>query len=320
MKLINPKAELLLQQPGLEGVYKQIELAGRTCYKSEDKITENSAKPFVDRMIKSNHLAMLEHGTVYLMAIDWDFDPLSHYRYNKYSRYRGEYLEKEKCQGDVSYKYAYYVTTNLRVLVENGWLDDLKYICEPTEYHEKRYTFKLTTSIGVSRESNRHRVHSIAEESTRYCNYSKDKFGGEINITKPFWISEGEYAGIGYDLFKYCYAISQHKDQDEFSDIDYWLFANLADEYSYMNLLRLGWTPQQARIVLPLDTKTELVHTAFASDWKHFFDLRYFGKTGAPHPNMVELAGLMAKEANKYGIWNNIHNIESERTGSDKKI
>lgn len=66
MKLIKPKAELLLQQPGLEGVYKQIELAGRTCYKSTDKITEDSAKPFVDRMINSNHLAMLEHGTVYL--------------------------------------------------------------------------------------------------------------------------------------------------------------------------------------------------------------------------------------------------------------
>ena len=66
MRLIKPKAELLLQQPGLEGVYKQIELAGRTCYKSTDKITEDSAKPFVDRMINSNHLAMLEHGTVYL--------------------------------------------------------------------------------------------------------------------------------------------------------------------------------------------------------------------------------------------------------------
>ncbi len=306
MKLINPKAELLLQQPGLEGVYKQIELAGRTCYKSEDKITENSAKPFVDRMIKSNHLAMLEHGTVYLTH------PVEHimtHQNNFSTRYRKNPYSKITFD-DFGTRY---ITTNLRVLVENGWLDDLKYICEPTEHHEKRYTFKLTTSIGVSREFNRHRVNSIAEESTRYCNYSKDKFGGEINITKPFWISEGEYAGIGYDIFKYCYYITQHKDQDEFTDIDYWLFANLADEYSYMNLLRLGWTPQQARIVLPLDTKTELVHTAFASDWKHFFDLRYFGKTGAPHPNMVELAGLMAKEADKYGIWKELcsENIES---------
>lgn len=335
MKLIKPKAELLLQQPGLEGVYKQIELAGRTCYKSTDKITEDSAKPFVDRMIKSNHLAMLEHGTVYL-TIPGESEPdewgrvfphtgKGSYTYNKYSKINWENwwqepvgIQKEFCKAIP--RSNMHITTNLRVLVENGWLDDLEYICEPTEFHEKRYTFRLTTSIGVSREFNRHRANSIAEESTRYCNYSKDKFGGEINIIKPFWISEGEYASIGYDLFKYCYAISQHKDQDEFTDIDYWLFANLADEYSYMNLLRLGWTPQQARIVLPLDTKTELIHTAFASDWKHFFDLRYFGKTGAPHPNMVELAGLMAKEADKYGIWNNIHNIESERTGSDKKI
>ena len=79
-----------------------------------------------------------------------------------------------------------------------------------------------------------------------------------------------------------------------------------------MNLINKGWQPQQAREVLLLCTATEIIHTAFVSDWKHFFDLRYFGITGTPHPNMVELAGLMAKEANKYGIWKELCNQNVE--------
>jgi hypothetical protein len=79
-------------------------------------------------------------------------------------------------------KYVYHITTNLRVLVENDWLDDLKYLCEPTEFHEKRITVKFITGIDISRETNRHRVNSISEESTRYCNYSLGKFGNSINV------------------------------------------------------------------------------------------------------------------------------------------
>ena len=195
MRLVKPKAELLLQQPGLEGVYKQIELAGRTCYKSTDKITEYSAKPFVDRMINSKHTAMLEHGTVYLKRIvDYSKDDYNifedSYEQNPYSKIT---YDSGVC----------YVTTNLRVLVEHNWLDDLKYICEPTEYHKKRYTFRLTTSIGVTRELNRHRVNSIAEQSTRYCNYSKDKFGGEITFCIPSWLNIPEGNAYWYDGINY---------------------------------------------------------------------------------------------------------------------
>ena len=268
MKLIKPKAELLLQQPGLEGVYKQIELAGRTCYRSMDKITEDSAKPFVDRMIKSNHLAMLEHGTVYLIIKWWHIFKFFKYLLNPYSKVR---------------KFKY-ITTNLRVIKEHNWDNDLKYICEPTEYHEKRYTFGLTTSIGVTRELNRHRVNSIAEMSTRYCNYSKDKFGNEVTFCLPSWVSSSEYTEMTPDeriFFRSC----EHA------------------EFDYLRLISKGWQPQQAREVLPLCTATEIIHTAYVSDWRHFFDLRYFGTTGAPHSNMVELTGLMAKEADKYGIW-----------------
>lgn len=312
MKLIKPKAELLLQQPGLEGVYKQIELAGRTCYKSTDKITEDSAKPFVDRMINSNHLAMLEHGTVYLKDESWSGSTLTKYGYNKYSRYKDVHLESETIEdgNDVytDHKWGYYVTTNLRVLVENGWLGDLKYICEPTEYHERRYTFRLTTSIGVTRELNRHRVNSIAEQSTRYCNYSKDKFGGEVTFYIPSWLDleEGSYDWNTYfGDWRWIDITSPIKDQ---------FVANcFYNEKQYLELIKQGWQPQQAREVLPLCTATEIIHTAFASDWKHFFDLRYFGTTGKPHPNMVELSTLMKKEAEECGIWNDIHNIKSKK-------
>lgn len=168
MKLIKPYFEIIEQEPGLEGIYKIIEQAGRTCYKSEDKITPDSAKGFVDRMIKSGHGAMLEHSTVYLKAKtelvnyyihsedgeDELDNPLDKYSFDPYS-----------VVNNVDGKL--YVTTNYRVLVENNWMDDLKYICEPTEYHEKRVCVRFVCDRGVSHEYVRHRVFSFAQESTR---------------------------------------------------------------------------------------------------------------------------------------------------------
>ena len=295
MKLIKQKAELLPWEPGIEGVYKAIERAGRTCYKSEDKITEGSAKPFVGRMIASNHLAMLEHGTVYLTKeVDYtssDYLGLENkYESNKYTK--------------VSYDGGMiYITTNLRVLVENNWLDDLKYLCDPTEFHEMRYSFRLTTSIGVTRELNRHRVHSIAEQSTRYCNYSKNKFGNELTFTKPSWFDRQVAITING---KYIPADAK----GDFTQEEARLIESLSNaEESYIYLIKCGWQPQQAREVLPLCTASEIVHTAFASDWKHFFDLRLFECTGKVHPNMKELAQLMYDEAEKQGILSDIINI-----------
>lgn len=142
MRLIKPSFEIIEQQPGILGLYKQIELAGRTCYKSEDKITPDSAAAFVDRMIKSGHGAMLEHGTVYLRipiyaATSYKIDE---YKDNPYS----------KTQINLNGESCYYITTNMRVLVEHDWLNDLKYICEPTEYHEKRITVRFICDRGVS--------------------------------------------------------------------------------------------------------------------------------------------------------------------------
>ena len=279
MRLCKPSFEIWDQQEGLEGIYKQIERAGRVCYKSEDKITETSAKDFVERMIKSGHGAMLEHGTVYLK-----YDIIEHgsmnlpnkYHFNEYSvvTINNEPLHgyeipeyKEKFNGHI---YAY-ITTNYRVLVENGWLDDLKYICEPTEYHEKRITVRFICDRGVSHEFVRHRVFSFAQESTRYCNYSKDKFGNEITFIHPCWIEDNQDT---YD--RWCFYESLSK----------------AEEV-YFRLLKHGWAPQQARAVLPNALKTELVMTGFISDWEHFFKLR---DAGSAHPQARELAQPLHKE------------------------
>ena len=179
MRLIKPSYEIWQQPSGLEGIYKQIERVSRVCYRSEDKITEDSAKPFVDRMIKFGHGAMLEHGTVYLFIKISAYDRtliyhIQEYEKNPYSKviYLGFDDNEETNFKDILGHPAtgdmqYVVTTNYRVLVENGWLDDLKYLCEPTEYHERRITVHFVCDRGVSHEFVRHRVFSFAQESTR---------------------------------------------------------------------------------------------------------------------------------------------------------
>ena len=287
MKLIKPSFEILEQLPGLEGMYKQIELAGRTCYRSTDKITEDSAKEFVDRMIKSGHGAMLEHGTVYLkwqQTYHWDgmygddciYDgnPLDKYKSNKYSKFTKFASMTKTNNKDNS---TYYVTTNLRVLVENNWLNDLQYISEPTEYHEKRHTVKFTCDRGVSHEFVRHRVFSFAQESTRYCNYSKDKFGNEITFVFPIWMDEELLNSYG----SYHTVARSNTPESIF-------IAGLNNaEKDYLSLINIGWKAQEARSVLPNALKTELVMTGFESDWKHFFELRC---PGSAHPQARELA------------------------------
>lgn len=301
MRLIKPYFEIWNQPSSLEGVYKQIERVGRVCYKSEDKITEDSAKSFVDRMIKSGHGAMLEHGTVYLkitnkgLSLDnynknqledkYICNPYSKVVFGKYPKYNS-YDEKLKATQEV------YITTNYRVLVENGRLDDLQHICEPTEFHAKRITVHFVCDRGVSHEFVRHRVMSFAQESTRYCNYSKDKFGNEITFIKPCFLDDSKLA-----LYGPYHTVIRDKSPESI------FIASLNNaEKDYIDLIDLGWKPQEARAVLPNTLKTELIVTGFVSDWNHFFDLRARGITGAPHPQAKELAEPLMEEfiARKY--------------------
>ena len=262
MKLVEQSFEIIPQEEGIKGVYKQIEKAGRTCYKSEDKITENSAKKFVDMLTTNCHGAMLEHGTVYF-KIPVNIDTA------------GNFLDEistwTKCKLVESSEGNWWaITTNFRVMIEHfapEYIEELieKYLCEPTEYHEKRITVKFTTDQGILREFTRHRVFSFAVESTRYCNYSKDKFGNEITFVVPCW----------------CLINKNGNTEREFYNA-----LQFAEDF-YFKMLELGWKPQQARNVLPLATKCDLVMTGFVSDWKHFFELRC---DSAAHPQARELA------------------------------
>ena len=279
MKLIKQSFEILDQQCGLEGIYKQIERAGRTCYKSEDKITEDSAKEFVDRMIKSGHGAMLEHGTVYLAMPTETMIPIEANGWGKYTK---NPYSKGFRVCDVNGQKRVAITTNLRVLVENDWLDDLQYICEPTEYHERRITVKFITDQGILREFTRHRVFSFAVESTRYCNYSKNRFSHEITFIQPNWISDKDVENYHMDFGYFT-----DQDTNHITAVNRFISALKNAEYFYMELIKLGYKPQQARNILPLATKCDMIMTGFVSDWKHFFELR---DAASAHPQAQELA------------------------------
>ena len=280
MKLIESKAEYIPQTD----LYKHIEFCGRTAYKSEDKITENSAKEFVDRLIKSKHGAVLEHGTVYLIIPERE---QKRYEYTLLicNPYTKAILHDRDC----------YITTNYRVIIENDITHMLTYISKPTEFHEKRYTIKFTTDRGVSHELVRHRKFSFVQESQRYCNYSKDKFGGEITFIKPSFITVDELpSNIDINASPKVFKAFILK------------VAFDSSEKAYFDLIKKGCTPQEARAILPNATKTEVIMTGFASDWRFFFDLRYYGETGKPHPDMELLAGKAREEFIKAGIWEDI--------------
>ena len=297
MKLINSKVEIL-EPTGytIDDIYKQIEIAGRTCYKSEDKITPTSAKEFVDRMIKSGHGAMLEHGTVYLQLLGVFLDPddvdiaygnyiVHHYINNPYS--------KVKIIHDEDWKANVYITTNYRVMVENNWLDDLFYLCNPTEYHERRISVRWTCDRVTGESFLRHRVFSFARESTRYCNYSKDKFGNELTFIIPTWcndLQDGVTFEDHLDVDKFVWGDINYEDINNIKVDEYtrtFLYSNIDSELNYIQLINKGYKPQQARQVLPFCIKSPLIMTGFESDWKHFFELRC---DTAAHPDARKLA------------------------------
>lgn len=321
MRLIKPSFEIIEQKPGVDGLLQHIERCGRTCYKSEDKITEDSAEKFVNMLVNRGHTAMVEHGTVYLK-----YDIIEHgsmnlpnkYHFNKYSvvTVGNEPLHgyetpeyKEKFDG---HTYAY-ITTNYRVLLQNDWLDDLKYQCEPSEHHVKRVTVKFVCDRGVSHEFVRHRVFSFAQESTRYCNYSKDKFGNELTFIIPCWVDglalQGAASGtvINHDDFgeligEYYYSLTG-KEEPYFKPWEITPESNFVaslqvSEKLYLELLNQGWKPQQARAVLPNSLKTELIMTGTIKQWEGFFKLR---DAKDAHPQARELAQPLHEEFIKRG-------------------
>ena len=294
--------EIIEQEAGLEGIFKAAELPGRICYGSQDKIAPGTAEKFVNALMKSNHGAPLEHGTVYLQAPDeysyysntdmeYDGNALDKYMHNPYSKY------------DTDGEYAY-VTTNLRVLFENGWLSDLdNYLCEPTKYHERRYQVRFTVDRFTGEEFLRHRKASFNRESTRYVLFTKEKFGGgSIKYIVPVWLldrMEEVNTYKDWSISDFCRDIidAESGDSELVSDIFVWEFALKAAEWSYCKLTNdFNWKAEQARTVLPCAINSPLIKTAFVSDWEHFFLLRAIGTTGKPHPQAFELAQPLMEE------------------------
>lgn len=260
MKVINASVQEIKQAPGIKAIYKHIEKCGRTCYKSEDKITEDSAMRFFQGLVNRKHYAMLEHGTVYFR---FPFNP-----------------EDEAIPKVMNSKYSFtkvgedgnfYVTTNMRVLMEEvpneyEYLINTYALEEPDVNHIKRITAKFVISRGIANEFVRHRVFSFAQESTRYCNYSNDKFDGELTFIRPEWLKD--------DLF----------------GLEIWINFMARSEKDYLCLIKNGVKPQNARGVLPLDLKTELVMTGTMDQWEGFFDLRMREVTGPAHPDAKAIA------------------------------
>lgn len=281
MKILKPSVEIIKQDPGIEGIYKAIEQAGRRCYQSQWKIDSGTAKPFVNMLIKSEHLAMLEHGSVYLQL------PIDK---NEVCFFIDDAYSKVHILGETG---SVFISTNYRVIVENQMEHLLDFLVSPQPYHEQRITARFQCQIAISREFNRHRKNSMAEMSTRYVNFSKERHGKEIRICLPDCCEHSGTQNLenkcSEEQFrKYCDLIATMCDDYTFNAIDYWLFANFAADYSYTKLIECGWSAEKARTILPLDTATDLVHTAFISDWKHFFELRC-DKAHA-HPDAYNLA------------------------------
>ena len=276
MKLIKPSAEII-EHTGypINDIYKSIELAGKVCHKSENTITEDSTKKFVDRMIKLGHGATLEFGTVYLKVPKYKIYRDGAFQFNEPTYYTRNLYYKTYCNNDYLY-----ITTNYRYIIENKLEHWLQFLCEPTEYHEKRICVKFICDRGILAEFTRHRKFSFMAESSRYNNYSKDKFGNELTFIKPCWLTGGMKSNLTYLE---------------------WETTLQEIEKSYLMLTKNGWKAEEARSILPLSLKTELYMCGFAEDWEQFFELRCAANA---HPQARELTIPLKEEFIKKGYLN----------------
>lgn len=294
MKLIKQSFQFVNQKGfTLKDIYKHIEYCARISYKSQDKITDTSYEKFVNMLESRGHDRPLEFGTVYLSRTSQKEDNmewLDKYAYNPWSKFSfGN--GSTRINGEL--RNTVYVTTNYRVIKEHHWEDDLQYLCEPTEYHHKRYTVHMILDRGVMDEFRTHVGLSHLAESTRYVNYSKKKFGSELTFIKPCWLDDEKLK-----LYGPYHTVIRDKSPESI------FIANLNNvERDYLDLIKLGWTPQQARSVLPLSIKSELISCGFKDAWENFMRRRSpkYGDPGA-HPMAAEIADKLCEEFLKKGF------------------
>ena len=279
MKLIKQSFEILEQKDfTLVGIKKFIERCGRVCYKSEDKITDTSYERFVRMLENRDHARPLEFGTVHLKMILPDF--LGFMNSLLTLGILNDIWIKSAYSGDIIY-----ITTNYRYYLDIAkHLPNVKeyFTEEDNEYYPKRYTVHMILDRGVMDEFRTHVGLSHLAESTRYCNYSKDKFNNEVTFVIPSWCNSlVEGSKQEYSPFEI------NGDEVEFMN------ALQNAQNSYLSLLKMGWTPQQARSVLPLGIKSELISCGFEDVWKNFF---YRRDAKDAHPMAREIAKPMHKE------------------------
>lgn len=314
IKVVNPNVEIWRQEGyTLDAIWKHIARCARVCYQSVPKDNNESDynflvrtlfrgidflnQPYTDDDILKTHLSVCEHATVHLkypLFMARTAAQATRFIHNHYSRTK-------------EHESYVYVTTNMRVLIEHHWMDELEFIDNTPNcpYYIPRTTVSFITDIGASRELNRHRVNSISEESTRYCRYNADKFGNNISVAKLPWIPYTDVNGQ-------CYNAGFYGDEEIFYDnciesryckdwtvIDWFLYGLQIANLVYCKCIELGWTAQQAREILPLNTKTQVVHTAFVDDWEHWLKLRNNEVSGKVHPCTKELADKLVKLINK---------------------
>ena len=284
MKLIKQSFEILEQKDfSLIGIKKFIERCGRVCYKSEDRITDDSYEKFVNMLVKRDHARPLEFGTVHLkissgMLFEKFLQDLVDCKlYNPaWIKYKGlpEYT---------------YITTNyrhyLQIIKECPYI--AKYFTEQDNcYYPSRCTVHMVLSRGVMDEFRTHVGLSHLAESTRYCAYNKNKFNNEVTFVIPNWVNTN------------C----PNKEQEGPSVASMeWSTAMLDAENSYMNLIRMGCTAQEAREVLPLSVKSELISCGFGDTWSNFF---YRRCAKDAHPMAREIAIPLQKRFKELGYDN----------------
>lgn len=309
IKVVNPSVEFWKQDGySLSAIWKHIARCARVCYQSVPKNNGEDDYSFLLRTLfrgvepedintkdlAKYHLSVCEHATVHLkypLFMPRAAAQATRFIHNQYSRTREH-------EGYI------YVTTNMRVLIEHHWMDELEFIDNTPNcpYYMPRHTICFITDIGASRELNRHRVNSVSEESTRYCAYDKGKFGNGITVAKLPWIPDA-------NADEQCYSTGFYGDDEIFdknyiqghycegwSAIDWFLYGLQVCDLVYRKTRELGWTAQQAREILPLNTKTQVVHTAFVDDWEHWIALRSSEVSGKVHPMMGELAKQLVKQ------------------------
>ena len=283
MKLIKQSFQFVDQKGfTLRDIYKHIEYCARISYKSQEKITDTSYKKFVIMLKSRGHDRPLEFGTVHLKMSSPQFDALQ------------MLLIKNKVYNDCWIKYNVidtenesicYITTNYRYYLELCKYDKgVPEYLDPSDnpLYPRRYTVHMILDRGVMDEFRTHVGLSHLAESTRYCNYSKDKFNNEVTFVIPSWCdSLVEGSKQEYSPFEI------NRDEVEFMN------ALQNAQNSYLSLLKMGWTPQQARSVLPLGIKSELISCGFEDAWKNFF---YRRDAPDAHPMAQEIAKPMHKE------------------------